>query len=71
MKVALVEAGKSIKSINKLDGCRFDYNDGWILIRRSGTSPYLRISGESNVDLESSIEMNNIATQRMKKLNII
>ncbi len=71
MKVALTEAGKSIKSINKLDGCRFDYNDGWILIRRSGTSPYLRISGESNVDLESSIEMNNIATQRMKKLNII
>lgn len=60
-----------IKGINKMDGVRFDYNEGWILIRRSGTSPYLRVSGESNTNLERSIEMNNIAVERMKKLDLI
>jgi phosphomannomutase len=63
--------GKKTKNINRLDGVRFDYNDGWILIRRSGTSPYLRISGESNVDLESSKNMNELVQERMKKLNLI
>jgi len=54
-----------------MDGCRFDYDNGWILIRRSGTSPYLRISGESSVDINQSIEMNKIAEEKMKKLNLI
>ncbi|MHA1272898.1 MAG: phosphoglucosamine mutase [Promethearchaeota archaeon] len=65
------ELGKKIKNINQMDGCRFDYEDGWILIRRSGTSPYLRISGESNIDMEHSIEMNKIAEERMRKLDLI
>jgi phosphomannomutase len=63
--------GKKLKSTNKMDGCRFDYDNGWILIRRSGTSPYLRISGESSVDINQSIEMNKIAAEKMKKLNLI
>jgi phosphomannomutase len=25
---------------------RIDFEDGWILVRRSGTSPILRVSGE-------------------------
>ena len=62
---------QKIKNINQMDGCRFDYEDGWILIRRSGTSPYLRISGESNIDMEHSIEMNKIAEERMRKLDLI
>jgi len=60
-----------IIKINRLDGVRFDYKDGWILIRRSGTSPYLRISGESNLNMEKSIEMNKIATQKMRELDLI
>ncbi|MBD3255258.1 MAG: phosphoglucosamine mutase [Candidatus Lokiarchaeota archaeon] len=71
MKGSLKSANKELKSINKMDGVRFDYNDGWILIRRSGTSPYLRISGESSVDINSSIEMNKIAEEKMKKLDLI
>ncbi|MFX0104236.1 MAG: phosphoglucosamine mutase [Candidatus Hodarchaeota archaeon] len=63
--------GKEKVNINRLDGCRFDYEDGWLLIRRSGTSPYLRISGESTKDINSSIEMNNIAMKKMQKLNLI
>ncbi|MHA1671478.1 MAG: hypothetical protein ACTSV5_13000 [Promethearchaeota archaeon] len=71
MKESLDSIGKKIKSINKMDGCRFDYNNGWILIRRSGTSPYLRISGESSNDINQSIELNKIAEEKMKKLNLI
>ena len=71
MKESFDSIGKKIKNINKMDGVRFDYDDGWILIRRSGTSPYLRISGESSIDINSSIEMNKIAEQKMQKLELI
>ena len=71
MKESFDSMGKELKSINNMDGCRFDYDNGWILIRRSGTSPYLRISGESSVDINQSIEMNKIAEAKMKKLNLI
>ena len=63
--------GKKVKSINKMDGCRFDYEGGWILIRRSGTSPYLRISGESNKDLNTTKELNALASQKIRELNLI
>ena len=63
--------GKKLENINKMDGVRFDFNDGWILVRRSGTSPYLRISGESSVDLESTKKINELAKERMEKLNLI
>jgi len=71
MKESFDSIDKKIKNINKMDGVRFDYDDGWILIRRSGTSPYLRISGESSIDINSSIEMNKIAEQKMQKLGLI
>ncbi|NVM35878.1 MAG: phosphoglucosamine mutase [Candidatus Lokiarchaeota archaeon] len=71
MQEVLDSEGKQIKNINKMDGVRFDYNDGWILIRRSGTSPYLRLSGESSVSLEASKALNELAQERMRKLNLI
>ncbi|MFX1327844.1 MAG: phosphoglucosamine mutase [Promethearchaeota archaeon] len=71
MKEAFHTLKKEDVNINRIDGVRFDYEDGWLLIRRSGTSPYLRISGESTSDINHSIEMNNIAMERMKKLNLI
>ncbi len=71
MKDVLASEGKELKAVNKLDGVRIDYNDGWILIRRSGTSPYLRISGESSVSQEASKAMNELAEERMKKLDLI
>jgi phosphoglucosamine mutase len=71
MRDVLDSEGKQIKSINKLDGVRFDYDDGWILIRRSGTSPYLRVAGESSINLEASKAMNKLAEERMRKLNLI
>jgi phosphomannomutase len=71
MKEVFENLGKDIKQINQLDGCRLDYDGGWILIRRSGTSPYLRISGESNKDLETTITLNNLAKEKMLALNLI
>jgi phosphoglucosamine mutase len=71
MKESFDNLGKNKVNINRMDGCRFDYEDGWLLIRRSGTSPYLRISGESIIDINHSIEMNNIAMKNMQKLNLI
>ncbi len=71
IKETLDSLGKKITNINKMDGVRFDYNDGWILIRRSGTSPYLRITGESSIDLQASLEINELAKEKMEKLNLI
>jgi len=71
MQEVLDSEGKQLKNINKMDGVRLDYNDGWILIRRSGTSPYLRISGESSVSLDASQAMNELAEERMKKIDLI
>ncbi|MFX0042044.1 MAG: phosphoglucosamine mutase [Candidatus Hodarchaeota archaeon] len=71
IKECLDDLGKSITNINRMDGCRFDLDDGWLLIRRSGTSPYLRISGESTIDINNSIEMNNVAREKMEKLDLI
>ncbi len=71
MKETLDSLGKKITNINKMDGVRLDFNDGWILIRRSGTSPYLRLTGESSVDLKSSQIVNDLAKEKMEKLNLI
>ncbi|MBY9005205.1 MAG: phosphoglucosamine mutase [Candidatus Lokiarchaeota archaeon] len=71
MKETFEDLGRKILNINKMDGVRFDYDEGWILIRRSGTSPYLRISGESNINIEKSKEINEITQEKMKILNLI
>ncbi|MGV9173065.1 MAG: phosphoglucosamine mutase [Promethearchaeia archaeon] len=71
MKETFADFDHEIKNINQLDGVRFDYDEGWLLIRRSGTSPYLRISGESNIDLAHSAEINKAAEKKMKKLELI
>ena len=71
IKEVLEPEGKTISNINEMDGVRINYNDGWILIRRSGTSPYLRLSGESSVSLDDSKKVNELAQERMKKLDLI
>ncbi|KKN34433.1 hypothetical protein LCGC14_0793810 [marine sediment metagenome] len=65
------ELGKEIKKVNQLDGCRFDFDGGWILIRRSGTSPFLRISGETTSDLESTKKIIKLAEEKMRGIDLI
>jgi len=71
LKDILSSMGKEAKKVNTMDGVRVDYDDGWILVRRSGTSPYLRLAGESSVNLEATKEMNAQAEERMRKLELI
>lgn len=54
----LTESGYEIEKITRVDGVRLDFHDGWLLVRKSGTSPKLRVSGEhEDFDkLESLIE---------------
>ena len=35
-------------NVTTLDGIRIDYDDGWVLIRASGTEPKFRIYSESS-----------------------
>ena len=50
----LEEQGFSDVKYNNIDGLRMDFDKGWILIRRSGTSPILRVEGESTINVKSS-----------------
>jgi phosphomannomutase len=55
LKTELIELAKGLdevagfKVINKdeLDGCKLIFENGWLLIRASGTEPLLRIYGET------------------------
>ncbi len=40
--------------INKIDGVKFDFENGWVHVRRSNTEPIIRIYSEFNnkADLE-------------------
>lgn len=46
----LKSQGCGAVDVNTLDGIRFDFQNGWIMIRRSGTSPIMRIVGEHKDD---------------------
>ncbi len=54
LKAALIEEVENngdlfgASQINNLDGLRFEFDDSWILIRASGTEPFIRLSAESN-----------------------
>lgn len=51
--------GRTIKSINRMDGVKFIFADGsWMLMRPSGTEPIVRIYAESEdkADLESLLD---------------
>ena len=38
--------GYKVKSYNKIDGFKFIFDDGWLLVRPSGTEPILRFYSE-------------------------
>lgn len=45
--IKIAEKLKRLGEINTLDGVRVDLDDGWILVRPSGTEPKIRITVES------------------------
>jgi len=46
---AITEELRSLEyvEIMTIDGVRLDFEDGWILVRRSGTEPKIRITAEA------------------------
>ena len=38
-------------SIQRIDGLKFNLEDGWILVRRSGTEPITRMTVEAKTEL--------------------
>ncbi|MBP8952660.1 MAG: hypothetical protein KBI47_09755 [Armatimonadetes bacterium] len=41
-------ASRCSGQLTNIDGVRVDWDDGWLLIRPSGTSPYMKVSGEAD-----------------------
>ncbi len=51
------------RGINELDGLRFEFDDGWMLIRASGTEPAIRVLAESRQAIRTGdLIKNGVAT---------
>ena len=37
----------------RVDGIKMDFNDGWLLVRPSGTEPKIRLTAEARTDTEA------------------
>jgi len=41
------------KSVSRIDGIKLNFNDGWLLVRASGTEPKIRITAEARTKKET------------------
>ena len=55
--VRISEKLKGLGEINTLDGIRVDMEEGWVLIRPSGTEPKIRITAESKDKCDELFDM--------------
>lgn len=49
-------------ALDTTDGYRLDYDDGWVLIRPSGTESKIRIYAEARTEKRAETLANTIAT---------
>jgi len=59
-------AGMKIINKDNLDGCKMYFENGWVLVRASGTEPLLRIYTETYNDDKTDAVLNDI----LKKFNL-
>ncbi len=59
-------AGMKVIDKNELDGCKLYFENGWVLVRASGTEPLLRIYTESENTDKTDLVLNDI----LKKFNL-
>lgn len=62
--------GKTVIEMNKLDGIKFIFKDGWLMFRASGTEPLLRIycESESEKDVEKLINYGKKTVRKLVKI---
>ncbi len=48
-------AGLGPRHLNSLDGLRLEFDDSWLLIRASGTEPFIRVNAESGSEAETKV----------------
>jgi len=53
---------------NTIDGIRLDFDDGWLLIRKSGTTPKIRVEGEHKEDYEKATFIIDSVAELLKKV---
>ena len=53
-------AGLKVVNTDNLDGCKLIFNEGWLLIRPSGTEPLLRIYTETFGEDKTQLILNDI-----------
>ena len=56
-----------VKEISTVDGIRFQFEDGWVLIRPSGTEPIIRITVEAHKEKRAH-ELMNISRKFVKDI---
>ncbi len=71
LRILLEKEGYSQFSENYEDGFHIRFNKGWILIRKSGTSPMFRVTAESIIDLEETKKFVDFGQQIVRALYAI
>jgi phosphoglucosamine mutase len=63
------ELGSRIKAgaIDRTDGAKFTFEDGWVLVRPSGTEPKIRITAEARTE-ERTHELYDAASKALKTM---
>ena len=56
-------AGEEIKRVDTMDGFKHQLEDGWLLIRPSGTEPVLRIYAEADTDAAAGELIDSVVEQ--------
>lgn len=55
------------KKILTIDGVRLEFEGGWVLVRPSGTEPYIRVTAEGKTS-ERVKEITNVATKILRRI---
>ncbi|VVB88808.1 Phosphoglucomutase/phosphomannomutase [uncultured archaeon] len=62
------EIPQDYERFTDMDGMRVDYEDGWFLVRASGTEPKVRVFSEGRT-AERAKDLNKIAMEGLEKAN--